>query len=73
MNIKNISNQRGFMGTIFLIIIGVGLLAYFKIDLRAIFNDPLMQKMFGIIKDVWLNYLLPLEAYLKGSILGLFN
>lgn len=73
MNIKNISNQRGFMGIIFMIIVGVGLLAYFKIDLRAIFSDPLMQKMFGVLKVVWFNYLLPLEAYLKGTITGLFN
>lgn len=65
--------QRGFTGIIFMIIVGVGLLAYFKIDLRAIFSDPLMQKMFGILKGAWFNYLLPLGGYLKASILGLFN
>lgn len=70
---KTTKRQRGFMGIIFMIIVGVGLLAYFKIDLRAIFSDPLMQKMFGILKGAWFNYLLPLWGYLKASILSLFN
>ena len=70
---KKISEQRGFMEIITIIIVGVAALAYFNIDLRAIFSDPLMQKMLGIIKGAWFNYLLPLGIYLKASILGLFN
>lgn len=73
MNIKNISRQRGFLEIITIIVIGVALLAYFNVDLHAIVNDPLMQKMLGVLKSAWFNYLLPLWAYLKGRILGLFN
>ncbi len=65
--------QYGFTEIMFIVIVGVIALAYFNIDLRAIFSDPLMQKIFGILKGAWFNYLLPLGGYLKASILGLFN
>ncbi|OHA84025.1 MAG: hypothetical protein A2937_02425 [Candidatus Yonathbacteria bacterium RIFCSPLOWO2_01_FULL_47_33b] len=70
---KKILDNRGFTEIFFIVIVGVIAMAYFNIDLRAIFSDPLMQKIFGIIKGAWFNYLLPLGGYLKVSILGLFN
>jgi hypothetical protein len=70
---KKILGHRGITEIIFIVIVGVIALAYFNIDLRAILSDPLMQKILGIIKDAWFNYLLPLGGYLKASILGLFN
>ena len=70
---KKLSKERGIMEIITIIIIGVAALAYFNIDLHAIIKDPLMQKILGVIKGAWTNYLLPLGGYLKTSILGLFN
>ena len=63
----------GLTEIIFIVIVGVAALTYFNIDLRAILSDPLMQKIFGILKGAWFDYLLPLGGYLKTSILGLFN
>lgn len=65
--------QHGFIEIITIIIIGVIALAYFNIDLRMIMSDPFIQKILGVLKDVWFNYLVPLGGYLKTSILGLFS
>ena len=70
---KNILRKGGFMEIIGIIIVGVATLTYFNIDLRAILSDPLMQKIFAILKGAWVDYLLPLGEYLKVSILSLFN
>lgn len=70
---KKILLCQGFTEIIFMVIVGVVALAYFNVDLHAILNDPLMQKILSILKGAWFNYLLPLGGYLKANILGLFS
>lgn len=65
--------NRGIIEIVTIVIIGVAALAYFNVDLHAIVNDPFIQKIFGILKGAWFNYLLPLGGYIKVSISSLFN
>jgi len=71
---KTLSRQRGFTGIIFIIIVGVAMLAYLNVDLHTMTSsNPFAQKILSILRDLWLNYLVPLGGYLKASILGLFR
>lgn len=74
---KKISQQQGFTKVIFLAVVIIGALAYFNIDLRTIlgtiFENPIIQKIWGIAVVAWVSYLKPLFAYLVASIVGLFN
>ncbi len=54
------NNNRGFIKLIILIIVGIFLLSYFKIDLRSLFNSDLTQSNFratwSFIQEVWYDY-----------------
>lgn len=58
-------------------IVIIGALAYFNVDLRTIlgtvFENPVIQKIWGIAVVAWASYIKPLFIYLVGSIVGLFN
>ena len=70
---KNISPQRGFMQIVLLAIVIIAALAYFNIDLRTIFENPIVQKIGSIFVVAWTEYIKPLIVYLYTSISGLFN
>lgn len=74
---RKILKQRGFTKVIFLAIVIIGALAYFNIDLRTIlgtiFENPIVQKIWGIAVVAWVSYLKPLLGYLVASIVGLFK
>lgn len=70
---RKISNERGFTKTIVLAVVVIATLAYFNIDLRAIFENPITQKIWHILVVAWNNYLEPMFTYLWTSISALFN
>lgn len=70
---KRISKNRGFMEIVLLAIIIIAALAYFNIDLRTIFENPVVQKIGSIFVTAWVTYIKPLLVYLYTSISGLFN
>lgn len=69
MDFKN----KGFVKIVFLAIIIIATLAYFNIDLRAIFESPIVAKIGNIFVTAWVTYIKPLLMYLYKSIYGLFN
>lgn len=73
--IKN--QKKGFTQIIFLAIVIIAALAYFNVDLRAvvnaIFENPIVQKVWHIFVVAWGAYIKPLFIYLWTSITGLFN
>lgn len=60
-----------------LIVIIFAALIYFNVDLRSIVDsfltNPILQKLWIIIKGAWVVYLAPLGSYLWENITGLFN
>ncbi len=65
--------SRGFIEMILLAIIVIATLSYFNIDLRSIFDMPIIQNIWSIFKGAWYSYLVPLWGYLVTSVTGLFN
>lgn len=65
---KNISKNRGFMRIILLAIVLIALMGYFNIDLRAVFESPVIQKITNIAVVAWVSYIKPLIVYLYTSI-----
>lgn len=65
---KEISRNRGFMQIVLLAIIIIAGLAYFNIDLRTIFENPIVHKVVNILIVVWVSYIKPLLMYLWTSI-----
>jgi len=72
-NMKKISSKRGFMQIVLLAIVIIAALAYFNIDLRTIFENPIVQKIGSIFVVAWSEFIKPLIVYLYTSIYGLFN
>lgn len=71
---NRIRNQsKGFMQIVLLAIIVISALAYFNIDLRTIFENPIVAKIGNIFVAAWVTYIKPLIMYLYTSISGLFN
>lgn len=70
---KRISKNRGFMEIVLLAIVIIAALAYFNIDLRTIFESPIVQKIGSILAVAWTEYIKPLFVYLYTNISGLFN
>lgn len=70
---KRISKNRGFMEIVLLAVVIIAALAYFNIDLRTIFESPIVQKIGSIFVVAWTEYIKPLIIYLYTSISGLFN
>lgn len=73
MNMKKISKNRGFMQIVLLAIVIIAALAYFNIDIRTIFENPIVQKIGSIFVVAWTEFVKPLLVYLYTSIYGLFN
>lgn len=61
---KKISGKRGFMQIVLLAIVVIAGLAYFNIDLRTIFENPIIQKIWNIFVVGWNTYLHPFIIYL---------
>lgn len=70
---KKISQNRGFMQIVLLAIVIIAALAYFNIDIRTIFESPIVQKIGSIFIIAWTEFIKPLLVYLYTSIYGLFN
>ena len=70
---KEISSRRGFMQIVLLAIVTIAALAYFNIDLRAVFENPIVQKIGSIFVVALTEFIKPLIMYLYTSIYGLFN
>lgn len=72
-----INRNRGFARIVFLAIVIIAVLAYFNVDLRAvvnaIFENPIVQKIWHIFVVAWSTYIKPLFIYLWASIMGLFK
>lgn len=69
---KKISSRRGFMQIVLLAIIIIAALGYFNIDLRSVFENPIVQKIWNIFVVGWDTYIKPLLVYLYTSISALF-
>lgn len=65
---NKISRNRGFMQIVLLAIIIIAGLAYFNIDLRTIFENPIVHKIVNILIVAWTAYIKPLLIYLWTSI-----
>lgn len=70
---RNISSKSGFTKTIVLAVVVIATLTYFNVDLRAIFENPIIQKIWHILVVAWSNYMEPMFTYLWTSISSLFN
>lgn len=62
------NRSRGFMQIVLLAIVIIAGLAYFNIDLRTIFENPIVHKIINILIVVWTVYIKPLLMYLWTSI-----
>jgi hypothetical protein len=65
---KKISRQRGFMQIVLLAIIIIATLAYFNIDIRSIFDSPIVQKVWHIVATAWAVYIKPILVYIWTNI-----
>lgn len=72
MNTK-ISQNRGFMQIVFLAVVIIAGLAYFKIDLRTLFETQIVQSIWHILVTAWDTYIKPLFVFLYTNIYALFN
>ena len=70
---ENISENRGFMRIVLLAIVLIALMGYFNVDLRTVFESPVVQKVANIFVVAWVTYLKPLIEYLYTSISSLFH
>lgn len=70
---KNIYKQRGFMQVVVLAIVAIAALAYFNVDLRTLFQHPLIQKVWHVVVVAWLGYVKPILLYLWATTAQLFN
>lgn len=74
---KNNLQNRGNTNIMILIVIIFAALIYFNVDLRSIVDgfltNPILQKLWMIVKGSWTNYLAPLGSYLWENITGLFS
>ena len=66
-------SNRGFMRIVLLVIVVITAFAYFNVDLRGILDNPIIQKIWVIIKGAWYSYLVPLWGYLVTSVTAIFN
>lgn len=70
----NQQNSRGgFIRLVVLAVVIIALLAYFKVDVRALGDKPLAQKFFQIFIVAWGTYIKPLFVYLWSSVAGVFK
>lgn len=69
---KGNSQKRGFVQIILLAIVIIAALAYFNIDLRTLFENPVVQKIWHILVVAWDTYLKPMLVYLYTAIYSLF-
>lgn len=69
---KRNSQKRGFVQIILLAIVIIAALAYFNIDLRTLFENPVVQKIWHILVVTWDTYLKPMLVYLYTAIYSLF-
>lgn len=69
--------QKGNTSIIILVVLIFAALIYFNIDLRSIVDgfltNPILQKLWVILKGAWVSYLMPLGIYLRDSITGLLK
>lgn len=56
------------MQIVLLAIIIIATLAYFNVDLRTIFENPIIHKIVNILVVMWTSYIKPLFMYLWTSI-----
>ncbi|MFZ2303394.1 MAG: hypothetical protein WAV98_01220 [Minisyncoccia bacterium] len=70
---KKISKNRGFMQIVLLAIIAIAALGYFNIDLRSVFESPIIQKVWNIFVVAWATYMKPMITYLFTSISAVFG
>ena len=69
---KTLSN-KGFTKVILIAIVIIGALAYYNVDLRTIFAQPIFQKIWSIFLVAWITYIKPLAMYIWASINGLLS
>lgn len=60
------------MQIVLLAIIVIAALAYFNIDIRSVFENPIVQKIWSIFVVAWDTFIKPLLIFLWTSISGLF-
>lgn len=70
---KKISTNRGFIEIVLLAIVVIATLGYFNIDLRTIFENPIMQKIWHIFVVAWSSYIKPLFIFLWTSFYELLH
>ena len=65
---KSSSNKQGIIKLILVIVIGLAVLAYFKIDIRRIFSSDIFQNNWHYLTDwatwLWREYLAPFLRWL---------
>lgn len=66
-------NSGGFIQIVLLAVIVIAALGYFNIDLRTVFENPIVQKIWNIFVVAYVSYVKPLVAYLWVSFNGLRN
>lgn len=66
-------SERGFVQIVLLAIVVIATLAYFDIDLRGFFENPIVKKVVEIFVSAWNLYVKPLVVYLWVSFGTLFN
>lgn len=72
---RNFSTNKseGFIQIVLLAVVVIAALGYFNIDLRTVFENPIVQKIWNIFVVAYVSYVKPLVVYLWASFNGLHN
>ena len=71
---KRSTRKGGFLGVVILVVVAIALLAYFNIDVRGIGQAVIsvLENIFDLLKGAFLQYLVPMGAYLWNGFTALF-
>lgn len=71
---KRSTRKGGFLGVVILVVVAIAFLAYFNIDVRGIGQAVIsvLENIFDLLKGAFLQYLVPMGAYLWNGFTALF-
>lgn len=72
---KRSIQKGGFFGVVILVVVAIALLAYFSIDVRGIGQTiiSVLENIFDLLKGAFLQYLVPMGAYLWSGFTAIFR
>ena len=72
---KRSIQKGGFFGVVILVVVAIALLAYFSIDVSGIGQTiiSILENIFDLLKGAFLQYLVPMGAYLWNGFTAIFR